>query len=124
VKPFELTDLNRAIGPLPWKKPGHDCILNEHIIQVGESTKQMLLMLFNSVLQTSHIIPIYKGKGKAKSDPSSYRPISLIPVVSKLFEKLILSFQPNLNCLTTAFALQETVLYHIEHVYIEQNITI
>ena len=144
VEPFELTELDRAIGTLPRKKsPGHDCILNEHIIHGGESNKQILLMLFNSVLrstrvpddwQTSIIIPIYKGKGKAKSDPSSYRPISLIPVVSKLFEKLILSriakflqlnsvefpnpqqqgFQPNLSCLTTAFALQETVLYHIE----------
>jgi len=144
VEPFELTELDRAIGTLPRKKsPGHDCILNEHIIHGVESTKQILLILFNSDLrstrvpddwQTSIIIPIYKGKGKAKSDPSSYRPISLIPVVLKLFENLILSriakfpqlnsvdfpnpqqqgFQPNLSCITTAFALQETVLYHIE----------
>jgi len=71
----------------------------------------------------SIIVPVYQGKGKAKSDPSSYRPISLIPVVSTLFKKLYSvdcpnpqqqGFQPNLSCLTTAFALQKTVLYHIE----------
>jgi len=50
VEPFQLTDLDRAIGPLPRKKsPGHDCILNQHFIQGGESIKQMLLMLFNLI---------------------------------------------------------------------------
>jgi len=109
-------------------------ILNEHIIHGGDSAKRMLLVLFNSVLQntcvpndwqTSIIIPIYKVKGKTKSDPSSYRSIALIPVVSRLFENLILGrivkflktnfvnlpnpqqqgFQPNLSCLTTALRL-------------------
>ena len=95
---FELEELERAMGPLPRNKsPGHDGLLNEHLLNGGDSIKQMLLLLFNSVLrsaqvpdgwQTSIIIPIYKGKGKDKTDPSSYRPISLIPVVAKLFEKV------------------------------------
>ena len=51
---FELRGLDRAIGSLPRKKsPGHDCILNEHIINVGDSAKCMLLVLFNSVLQNT-----------------------------------------------------------------------
>ena len=144
MEPFDPTEIDKAIGSLSRRKsPGHDSILNEHIIYGGTAAKSLLLMLFNSVLrfsrvpddwQTSIVVPIYKGKGKPKSDPSSYRPISLIPVLSKLFEKLILfridkflktssinfpnaqqqGFQPSLSCLTTAFALQETVLYHIE----------
>jgi len=80
------------------------------------------------------VFPIYNGKGKDKTDPVSDRPVSLIPAVSKLFEKVILNrvnrflhtdevnfpnsqqqgFQSNLSCLTTSFALQKTVLYHIE----------
>jgi len=67
-------------------------------------------------------------------DPSSYRPISLIPVVAKLFEKVVLNrittylksnlvdfphsrqqgFQQGLSCLTNAFAMQETILYPVE----------
>ena len=34
------------------------------------------------------ITPIYKGKG-SRSDPSSYRPISTLPLLSKLLEKVI-----------------------------------
>ena len=96
-----MPELERAVGSLPRKKsPGHDFILNEHLIHGGESVKKLLLLLFNSVAQnacvpddwqTSIIIPIFKGKGKEKSDPSSNRPISLIPVISKLFEKVILN---------------------------------
>jgi len=80
--------------------------------------------------QTSIVIYIYKGKGNGKTDPSSYTPISLLSIISKLWEKVILrrvnsfltlnspkyqqqGFQHNLSCLTTAFALHETVLYHI-----------
>jgi len=135
MEPFELIDLDTTIGSLPRRKsPGHDCILNEHVIHGGESAKHMLLMLFNTVLQRTRVsddwqmsiiieFPVYQGKGKDKSDPSSYRTISLIPVISTLFKKLYSvdypypqqqGFQPNLSCLTTAFALQETVLYHIE----------
>jgi len=39
---------------------------------------------FNSAI----ITPLYKRKGK-RSDPSSYRPISILPLLSKLFEKMI-----------------------------------
>ncbi|GFS13491.1 reverse transcriptase [Elysia marginata] len=56
-----------------------------------------LLDLFNNSWRTgcvpevwkeAHIIPIHK-KGKSKTDPISYRPISLISCVGKLLEKII-----------------------------------
>ena len=34
------------------------------------------------------VTPIYKGKGKL-SDPGNYRPISVVPTVAKLMEKLV-----------------------------------
>ena len=35
------------------------------------------------------IIPIFKGKGKSSSDPSSYRPVSLLPALSKVLETVV-----------------------------------
>jgi len=74
-----MHELERAVRSLPRKKsPGHDYILNEHLIHGGESVKRLLLLLFNSVAQnayvqddwqTSIIIPIYKGKDREKADP-------------------------------------------------------
>jgi exonuclease III len=34
------------------------------------------------------VTPLYKGKG-SRNDPSSYRPISILPILSKVFEKVI-----------------------------------
>jgi len=57
-----------------------------------------LKALFNCVLNTetcpndwkqSIIVPIYKGKGKRKDDPGSYKFVSLISVLRKLFERIL-----------------------------------
>ena len=34
------------------------------------------------------VSPLYKNSGK-RNDPSNYRPISVIPVVAKVFERII-----------------------------------
>ena len=39
-------------------------------------------------LKIAHVIPIYKKKGK-KDECQSYRPISLLGNINRLFEKLI-----------------------------------
>jgi len=82
------------------KSPGLDLIFNEHIIYGGESATHLLCHLYNAVLrsehipdqwQTSVIIPLYKGKGKDKAELNNYRPITLIPCICKLFEKVMLN---------------------------------
>ena len=45
--------------------------------------------IFPLVWRTAHITPI--PKGPLSSSPSDYRPISITPVISKVFEKLIAS---------------------------------
>ena len=43
--------------------------------------------VFPNVYKAAHVIPLFKGG--YKEDGNCYRPISLLPVLGKLFEKLI-----------------------------------
>ena len=79
------------------------------------------------------MIPIYKGNGKCKSSPDSYRPVSLLPCLLKVFEQVLKTrllnfvlclnefpnqqqqgFQKYLGCLTASFNLHETIFYNLE----------
>ena len=98
-KDVTLVEIKEIISVLKKRKaPGPDQIVNEHITYGGEPVAKLLVILFNRILETertpsswkkSVITPLYKGGGKPKSDPSSYRPISLMQVLAKVFEKFI-----------------------------------
>ena len=62
-----------------------------------EVTAPILSVIFNKStkkgvfpknLKIGKICPVYKGKGST-SDPDNYRPISVLPVIARAFEKLI-----------------------------------
>ncbi len=86
----EINNLNSAksvSGPIPVKalKAANSVIadiltacFNHHVVSQSE---------FPDELKLADIIPVFK-KGNAY-DKSNYRPISLLPVLSKVFEKLI-----------------------------------
>jgi len=59
-----------------------------------------LTQLFNLIINTEKIpvkfktvltVTLHKGKGKSQTEPSNFREISLLPIVSKEFEKILLS---------------------------------
>ena len=100
IRPFSTKEIEQIIKIQNNKRksPGYDLITMEIIKKLPKKSLTFLRDLFNSIIRTSyvptqfkiaHIIMILKP-GKPESEPSSYRPISLLPQVSKLFEKLLL----------------------------------
>ena len=102
-----------------------------------------LTALFNLFLRFEHvpnsakrgvIHTLHKGNGKERSDPNSYRPITLLPVLYKLFERLLLvrlqvwtadnniifpnpqqsGYQKNRSCVSTSFTLLEAIYHQLE----------
>ena len=80
------------------KAPGFDLITGEILKQIPRKGIVMLTYLFNACFRLKHIPTCWKvaevimlpKPGKPPNDVKSYRPISLLPVISKLFEKLLL----------------------------------
>jgi hypothetical protein len=80
------------------KAPGYDEIHSAVIKNLPSSAISFLADTFNACLRLGYfpldwkvgkIIPIAKP-GKDSSLPGSYRPITLLPIIGKLFEKIIL----------------------------------
>jgi hypothetical protein len=81
----------------PKKSSASDHLTMKFIKQNQEILEPLLLVIINNTinssifpegLKTSRILPLLK-KGKVKTNPQSYRPINILPSVSRLIEKLI-----------------------------------
>lgn len=142
--PFTIKDLNEAIHSLKnGKAAGVDDMCVEQIKHFGDKTKRWILQLVNRCYSTkqipkswrkSKVIALLKP-GKDPSLASSYRPISLLCHLYKLYERLILNkiqscvdqrlipqkggFRPGRSCTGQVLALTE----HIERGFEERNIT-
>jgi hypothetical protein len=80
------------------RAPGIDLITAQMLKELSHEGFQLLMYIFNSILgldywptslKRAQIIMIQKPE-KNSTDVSSYRPISLLPIISKVLEKLIL----------------------------------
>ena len=103
-------DLLKAIRTL-HKEKAYDPfgIKAEHFIYAFESCsqnfhylKQIINNVFTSnqfpeLLSTSHIVPVIKSHKKPISDANNYRGISLIPIITKIIEIVILQKCPQLK---------------------------
>jgi hypothetical protein len=80
------------------KSPGYDLIINKILKFLSKKSIVLLTYLYNSMLRLSYFSLIWKSltiiiihkPNKPKNEASSYRPISLLPVLGKLFEKILL----------------------------------
>jgi len=80
------------------KSPGYDLINNKILKKLTNKTILLLTHIYNAMLRLSYIPPIWKFSTiiliakpeKPKHLVTSYRPISLLPTLGKLFEKLLL----------------------------------
>lgn len=79
---LELPIQNTSSG----KSSGPDDILPEFLVQLGPNAQKVILEFLNLIWE---IVPILK-KGKPAGQATSYRPISLTSVFSKLYERIIL----------------------------------
>jgi len=99
-KPFEMDELNMAIGVMKNRKAaGIDGIMTEQIKQLGPKAKEWLLNMFNNCIKTdsiptewlkSHVVALLKP-GKAPTDASNFRPVSLLCHTYKMFERMVLN---------------------------------
>jgi hypothetical protein len=94
--PFLIKEVRAEIKNLNSKKPpGYDLITNQ--ILLPEMGIKYITQLCNEVLESGFFPPQWKivliimiqKPGKSAEFAESYRPIRLLPVLSKLFEKLI-----------------------------------
>ena len=105
--PFTMEELQEAMNTIkPGKAAGLDGITPEMIKHFGIKTLEWILALFNNCATTFKIPKIWKKAKvaallKPKKDPKlpkSYRPISLLCTLYKLYERLVLSrIQPTVD---------------------------
>lgn len=100
IKKFKTSEVKSIINSNlnPKKSPGYDLITGKILKELPPKIIIFITQLFNAILRTSiypmqwkvaQIVMIPKP-GKSPEEITAYRPISLLPIVSKVFEKLLL----------------------------------
>lgn len=96
---FEEVKKAIRINSNPKKAPGQDKITGKMIQQLPDVAILLLTVIFNSILALGYYPKLWKisqikmipKPGKDLTQPSSYRPISLLSQLSKIFERILLS---------------------------------
>jgi hypothetical protein len=97
VTPKEVANVIKCIIN-PRKAPGFDLISGEILKQLQRKGTVKLTHLINASFRLKYMLQVWKmaevimipKPGKLLNEVTSHRLISLLPVVSKLFEKLLL----------------------------------
>ena len=98
IKPFTSIEVTELIHRLNRRKaPGHDQISNKTIKELPVEGIALISSIFNAILRLEYypktwktsLITLIPKPGKPIHETNSYRPISFLPTLSKLFEKLL-----------------------------------
>jgi len=99
ITPFSPAEVSAAIVSLKVRKaPGYDLISGKVLQEIPPTAVVLLTTVYNSMLRLYYypllrkfakIIMVPKP-GKPTHEVTSYRTISLLPILSKIFEKLLL----------------------------------
>jgi hypothetical protein len=89
--PKEVSQIIKKINE--HKAPGYDLIMGQIFRQLPKKAVVLLTIIYNSMLRLSYFPVTWKfaqiimlpKPGKLANELSSYRPISLLPIPSKIF---------------------------------------
>lgn len=99
-RPVTVRELEWVIKSMKNNKaPGFDLITKEVLVQLPRKALIFITTLFNGILRVQHFPSVWKVSiismihkpGKPPDHVTSYRPISLLPVLSKVFERILLN---------------------------------
>lgn len=99
IKPFKPAEIQNMIANVkPKKSPGFDLISGKILQSLPPSAIKIITLFFNAILRLEYFPMLWKvaqikminKPGKNENEVTSYRPISLLPIISKLFEKALL----------------------------------
>jgi hypothetical protein len=101
--PMKKIRINEVVNVIkykihPKKAPGYDLITGKILQELSQKGLRAITQIYNAILRTEYfpcqwkvgqIIMIPKP-GKNPDDITSYRPISLLPILAKILEKILL----------------------------------
>lgn len=97
-RPFSVDEVNLALMQTKTgKAAGFDCVYAEFLVHLGPRARRWLSSFFSNILSSNKLPDSFKRTkviallkpGKPAEAPDSYRPISLLSVTFKLFERLL-----------------------------------
>lgn len=95
ISPLKIKGILDKLNPI--KALGMDSITARMLQELPRKTMCWLLQTYNAILRTQYfpqewrhakVIVLLKPRKKSK-DPASYKPISMLPLISKVFEELV-----------------------------------
>ena len=125
LNPTDPSEIFKIIKSFKMKKStGHDGISIVLLKSLGESVCKPLSELINmsliqgivpDAMKIAKVIPIYKAKNKELF--TNYRPISLLPVISKILERVV-------HCRLYSFLTRYNILYDSQYGFRNKHSTI
>ena len=121
-------EISKIISKLDEKKSSHGIISNKVLKVINETISPYLEILFHKCIisgvfpdcfKIAEVIPLFKGG--EKEDTNCYRPISLLPTISKIFERVLatrlISFFYQIQC-TCHLVILIKALAHVQYSWI------